>query len=90
MKFTMLIKEIFNFQDGRIVFVGKTDSDVKLIKTCICSIFIDKNLFSIINIEGEMISNGNNSGLRLVSTFDRVDIKKIPYHVVNVWMKCNN
>ncbi len=89
MKFSMLVKEIFNFQDGRIVFVGKIHAGLSFIKSCECEIYIGNKYFSKVNIEGEMIAKGNQSNLRSLSSPDKIDISKIPYRQVEVRLICN-
>lgn len=51
MHFEMSIKEIFNFQDRRTVFVGDISGDDKFIKECHCEILIDGQFFGKIYIE---------------------------------------
>ena len=89
MKFSMLIKEIFNFQDSRIVFVGEINEGINFIKSCECEIYINDIFFSRVNIEGEMIAKGNQSSLRSLSSTDKIDTSKIPYHHAEVRLICN-
>lgn len=86
----MFIKEIFNFQDGRIVFVGEIDEKIGFIKLCECEIYINSMLFSEVNIEGEMIAKGNQSNLRSLSSTDEIDISKIPYRLAEVILICKS
>lgn len=89
MKFSMLVKEIFNFQDGRIVFVGVVSDGPSFIKSCECEIYLDNKYFSKVIIEGEMIAKGNQSKLRSLSSTDKIDISKIPYRDVEVRLICS-
>ena len=89
MKFSMVVKEIFNFQDGRIVFVGEVYDGPNFIKACECEIYIDNKFFSKVIIEGEMIAKGNQASLRSLSTIDKIDVSKIPYQKDDVRLICN-
>lgn len=46
MQYEMLIKEIFKFQDDRIVFVGEVVGEEKFIKGSQCEILIDDQFLS--------------------------------------------
>jgi hypothetical protein len=89
MRFSMIVKDIFNFQDGRIVFVGEIPGEINFIKTCACELFVGDNFFSIVHIEGEMIAEGRRRNLRSLSTLDKINITNLPYRNQNVWLKCN-
>lgn len=89
MKFSMLVKEIFNFQDGRMVFVGGISDGPLFIKSCECEIYLNNKYFSKVNIEGEMIAKGNKTNLRSLSSTDKLDTSKIPYHEIEVRLICN-
>lgn len=90
MKFTIIIKEIFNFQDGRIIFVGDIYNGPNYINKCTCDIFIEVKLFSHVLIEGEMIAKGNTTNLRSLSSLDKIDKSKIPYRDVEVKLICED
>ena len=90
MEFEMLIKEIFNFQDGRTVFVGDISGENKFIKSCNCELIINDQLFSKIHVEGEMLPSGNKSGLRSLSTTDKINISEVPYKRVTVILRCKS
>jgi hypothetical protein len=85
----MLVKEIFNFQDGRTVFVGDISGDDKFIRECDCEIFIDDILFSTVHIEGEMLPCNTNSKLRSISTTSKIDTSKLPYKYKSVKIRCS-
>ncbi|MEK6731345.1 MAG: hypothetical protein AABY34_04120 [Pseudomonadota bacterium] len=79
MQYEMLIKEIFKFQDDRIVFVGEVVGEEKFIKGSQCEILIDDQFFCRIHIEGEMLPCNSKSELRSISTLDKIDVSQIPY-----------
>ena len=86
----MLVKEIFNFQDGRIVFVGEIAGENSFIKSCVCGLFADNKLLYKIHIEGEMIANDSQTKLRSLSTTDKINTANIPYHEKIVLLKCEH
>ncbi|MDR3490905.1 MAG: hypothetical protein P4M12_02540 [Gammaproteobacteria bacterium] len=83
----MLIKEIFNFQDGSIVFAGEISGESNFIRECVCDLFVDNQLVTKVLIEGEMITKGGKINLRSLSTKNKINIAIIPYHDKNVWLK---
>lgn len=87
MQFEMLIEEIFNFQDGRTVFIGSIAGDEKFIKECDCEILIDGQFFSKIHIEGEMLPCNSKSKLRSISTVNKIDVSKLPYKSKSVKLR---
>lgn len=89
MSFVMLVKEIFNFQDGRIVFVGDIYNGPSLIKDCNCDIYVGSKFFSKVHIEGEMIVKGNKTSFRSLSSTDKINPVDIPYRNLNVRLVCN-
>lgn len=88
MKFEMLIKEIFNFHDGRTVFVGDIFGNNEFIKECDCEILIDGQFFGKIHIEGEMLPCNSKSELRSVSTSSKIDVFKLPYKNKPIMLRC--
>jgi hypothetical protein len=75
--FAMKIADVFHFADGRTVFVGPIDGDVKFIRPCKCELLIDGVPTSIIQIEGEMMPDRSpTTGYRSVSTRDAVSLSR--------------
>jgi hypothetical protein len=73
----MRIADVFHFADGRTVFVGPIDGDVKFIRPCKCELLIDGVPTSIIQIEGEMMPDRSPAkDYRSVSTRDAVSLSR--------------
>jgi hypothetical protein len=90
MSFTMVVKEIFNFQDGRVVFVGDVYDGPGYIKNCNCDLYVGNKFLRKINIEGEMIASGKQSSLRSLSSTEKIDTSSIPFRDVEVRIVCND
>ncbi len=89
MNFVMIIKEIFNFQDGRTIFVGEINDRPHHIKKCNCKLYVANKLYGEIKIEGEMIPRGTQSQLRSLSSLDKIDISKLPYKDIEIRLVCD-
>lgn len=75
--FEMKIIELFRFVDGRTVFVGSIEGDVKFIPPCRCELLVDGVPTAALQIEGEMIPDRTSpAGYRSVSTRDAVCLER--------------
>jgi hypothetical protein len=75
--FEMKIIELFHFADGRTVLVGPIEGNVKFIRPCKCELLVDGVPRSVIQIEGEMITDrGLPEGYRSISTRDAVSLDR--------------
>ena len=75
--FEMKITDLFRFADGRTVFVGPIEGDVKFVPPCRCELLVDGVPTCAIQIEGEMIPNRTSpEGYRSISTRDAVCLER--------------
>ncbi len=69
-EFEMSIDEVFNFADGRTVFVGAMTGD-DIVTTTECTIEIDEVVVAELQVEGEMLPNQkSDANVRSISTMD--------------------
>lgn len=90
MQFEMLVEDVFNFDDGRTVFVGFISGQSMLIRKCDCDLVADGALLRQVHIEGEMIACRKMSRLRSLSTTETIDKTKIPYKSAKVLLRCSS
>jgi hypothetical protein len=75
--FSMRVVDVFRFADGRSVFIGPVEGDVKFIRPCKCELLVDSVLSSFIQIEGEMMTDpASPEGYRSVYTRDIVSLDR--------------
>jgi hypothetical protein len=73
------VAEVFRFEGGRTVFVGKLLGEEKYIPPCRAELLVNDNIVAVIHVEGEMLPNGEHRpGLRSVSTIDELDLSITP------------
>lgn len=76
-RFEMQIVDLFQFRDGRAVFVGRISSSAPVIGACTCRLLVDGVERATIHVEGEMIPNGTHpEGHRSVSTTEPVPLDR--------------
>jgi len=69
--FTMDVKEVYKFNDTRVIFVGIVNGGKNFISETKCRLFLDDQEYCKILIEGEMIpKNPEKRDLRSLSTLD--------------------
>ena len=55
MAFSMIVKQVFNFADGRTILTGPVEGDVASIQPGRYGLFQDKILVREVEVEGEMM-----------------------------------
>jgi hypothetical protein len=90
MQFTMSVKDIFNFQDGRKVFVGPITGNERMVRACKCGVYINGEKIFSIDVEGEMLPGNKktNLGLRAISTTDNIDVSLMPFKTAKIELIC--
>lgn len=71
------ITELFHFESGQTVFVGKVENGPVYIPACELYLIIDGNVRQKVRLEGEMIPDTKNEeGLRIVSSNDKINLTR--------------
>ena len=86
-KFEMQVKDIFRFQDGRMVFVGSIEGEETIVHECTCDLLVDGQVEQTIQMEGEMLACRKQSSLRSLSTKESVNVSDIKKSIV---LKCHD
>lgn len=77
-RFEMDVVDVFNFEDGRTVFVGTVAVGPAYISACDCELTIAGDVVARFRIEGEMIPlKRAPNHLRSVSTNEEVDLRLV-------------
>lgn len=75
--FEMHVSDVFDFTDGRTAFVGSVDSESPFLGPGPCELWIDGEVASTFEIEGEMLPDQwTSTGERAVSTREAVDVER--------------
>jgi hypothetical protein len=75
--FEMHVSEVFDLSDGRTVFVGSIDSESPFLGPGPCELWIEGELVSTFEIEGEMLPDRwTSAGQRAVSTLEAVEVDR--------------
>lgn len=73
----MEIEQVFQFSEGRTVFVGSIKGNVAFIRSCEC-VLVCKGQKTKLRIEGEMIPERSlRKGLRAVSSAEQLSIDRV-------------
>jgi hypothetical protein len=72
--FEMAVRDVFGFDEGRTVFVGKISQGPEFIRACKCELLVAGVPVARFMIEGEMIPmRKEQKNLRAVSTIEKID-----------------
>lgn len=73
--FTLIVKDIYTFRDGRTIFVGEIPEAPQFIGSCNCDLIAEDRRILTLTIEGEMLPNNRpDPQERVVSTTDPIDV----------------
>lgn len=71
----MNVLDVFCFEDGRTVFLGKITSGPNYISACVCELVIAGTPVCSFKIEDEMLpSHKTQKNMRSISTTEQVDV----------------
>jgi hypothetical protein len=73
--FEMAVADVFEFTDGRTVFVGEISQGPNFVRACDCELLVAGVPVAKFRIEGEMIPmHKEQTNLRSISTVEKVDL----------------
>ncbi len=70
----MKVVDTFHLEDGRTIFVGPIETEMKDIPPCECEILVGNEIKSSLRIDGEEIPKGKQVSDRAISTSQRIDL----------------
>lgn len=86
--FEMRIADVFKFGDGRTVFVGPITGSTNFVHACTCELTVDGAKRGIVQIEGEMITDGRHpDGHRSLSTKEPESLERNTVLSSECWLR---
>ena len=72
--FTMTVTDTFHLEDGRTIFLGPIETEMKVVPPCDCEILVGNEIKVSLRIDGEEIPKGKHVSDRAISTNQQIDL----------------